>query len=750
VAVVENGSLKEGEILQRIFDHIPVMINFIDAQGRIVMVNREWERVLGWSLAEIHQETFDLFEVCYPDPDYRREVVRFITESNGQWADFKTVVRCGRVIDTTWSVVHLSDGTFIGFGQDITERKTVSEALRASEAELRALFAAMTDVILVLDRSGRYVKIAPTNPRYLYKPQAELVGKTLHEVLPAQDADFFLSHIATALDAGRMHRVEYLLPIDGTETWFDGSVSPLSADTVLWISRDITEHRRSEEALRQSEERYRMLFENNPSPMYVFALGTLRFLAVNEAAITHYGYAREEFLSMTIKDIRPQEDVPALLEFLANWSGAPYEGGPWRHRKRDGSLIRVEVAVHTLLFDGNPSCLVLVKDVTERKQLEDELRQAQKMEAIGLLAGGIAHDFNNLLTVIMGYGALASGSLQETDPLRSDIEQIQRAGERAASLTRQLLTFSRKQVLQPKVIDLNEAVSEMEKMLRRVIGEDIDLRTSLQPEPARVKADPGQIEQVLMNLAVNARDAMPDGGKLLIETKNVVLDEDYARLHVDVTPGPHVVLTVKDTGAGMNEETLGRIFEPFFTTKPVGWGTGLGLSTVYGIVRQAGGSIHVESAVGEGTTFNIYLKRVDELLDDRRGAEDAVSLRGAETILLAEDDEMVRDLTSAILRASGYRVLEAANGGAALMICERHEEEIHLLLTDVIMPEMNGRELAQRLLDLRPSMQVLYMSGYTADAIAHHGVLDSNFPLLQKPFTPAALAHKVRSVLGTA
>jgi PAS domain S-box-containing protein len=673
--------------------------------------------------------------------------MRFVTESDGEWADFKTRVKDGRVVDTAWAVIHLTDGTFIGFGQDVTERRAVGEALRAS----RALFAAMTDVILVLDRDGRYVKIAPTNPMYLYKPPAEIVGKTLHQVLPAPDAEFFLKHIRSALDHGGMHRVEYLLPIGGADVWFDGCVSPLSGDTVLWIARDITEGRRAQEALRHSEERYRMLFENNPSPMYLFDEETLQFLAVNQAAIEHYGYSRSEFLAMTVKDIRPESEIPALLEALARSSRAKYKGGPWRHRKRDGSIIEVEVTKHSMSFDGRPACLALIQDVTDRKQLESELRHAQKMEAIGLLAGGVAHDFNNLLTAITGYSELAMRGLPPADPLSADLEQIRRAGERAAALTRQLLTFSRKQVVQPRVLDLNEVVSEMEKMLRRVIGEDVALRTALDPSLGRILADHGQIEQVLMNLAVNARDAMPSGGSLEIETASVTLDDAFARSHVGVTPGPHAVLVVRDTGAGMSEETQGRIFEPFFTTKPVGRGTGLGLSTVYGIVRQWAGFIQVESAVGRGTTFTIHWPCVAAGVADKpRGGERVAAAPGGETILLAEDEAVVRDLTRLILESSGYRVLEASNAGSALLICERHRGPIHLLLSDVIMPEMNGRELGHRLNELRPDMKVLYMSGYAADAIAHHGVVEADVPLLQKPFTPTALASKVREILDAA
>jgi signal transduction histidine kinase/CheY-like chemotaxis protein len=383
------------------------------------------------------------------------------------------------------------------------------------------------------------------------------------------------------------------------------------------------------------------------------------------------------------------------------------------------------------------------------REKEEQLRQSQKMEAVGQLAGGIAHDFNNLLTAITGYSELTLRRLQAEDPLYRNIVEIKKAGERAASLTRQLLAFSRKQVLQPKVLALNSIISDVEKMLSRLIGEDIELRTVLEPQIGNIKADPGQIEQVLLNLAVNARDAMPHGGKLTIETGNVYLDEGYADQHLAVNPGHYVMLSVSDTGTGMDEKTQARIFEPFFTTKEAGKGTGLGLSTVYGIVKQSGGNIWVYSEVGQGTSFKVYLPRVDEGAQDyKRSAEPEDALQGTEMILLAEDEEMVRKLAREVLEMYGYKVLEAANGGAALLICERHEEPIDLLITDVIMPEMGGRELATRLSQIRPEMKVLYMSGYTDDAIVHRGVLDEDANFIQKPFSPQTLASKVREVLG--
>jgi len=381
------------------------------------------------------------------------------------------------------------------------------------------------------------------------------------------------------------------------------------------------------------------------------------------------------------------------------------------------------------------------------RQSQEQLLQAQKLEAVGLLAGGVAHDFNNLLTVIGGYSNLLLRAAAEDDPGRHKIQEIVNASDRAASLTRQLLAFSRKQVLQPKVLNLNSVVPNMKRMLQRLIGEDIELRTVLQADLGNVKADPGQMEQIMMNLVVNARDAMPAGGKLTIETANVSLDETYARHHVSVVPGPYVMLAVSDSGVGMEEETKEHIFEPFFTTKALGKGTGLGLSTVYGIVKQSGGNIWVYSEIGKGTTFKIYLPRVDQTAEDYKPVAAADRPKGTETILLVEDAEMVRNLAREVLEESGYLVLEAATGKAASRICEEYKETIHLLLTDVVMPEMSGRELANQLLSARPEMCVLYMSGYTDDTIVHHGVLEKGINFIEKPFSPDALAQKVREAL---
>jgi two-component system cell cycle sensor histidine kinase/response regulator CckA len=430
--------------------------------------------------------------------------------------------------------------------------------------------------------------------------------------------------------------------------------------------------------------------------------------------------------------------------------------------RKGGEEFPVELAVVPIRAGGALGFTAYIRDLTDRqqaaealklseqsrKETEEQLRQAQKMEAVGTLAGGIAHDFNNLLSVILSYGDLLLEDLKPSDPMRDDLEQIIRAGRRAHDLTRQMLAFSRQQVLQPRVVDINRTVGATTRMLKRLIGEDIELSLNTAAVSPNVFVDPGQIEQVLMNLVLNARDAMPQGGKLTIETGNLTFDDRYASEHLGVSPGRHIMLSVTDTGFGMDANVRSRIFEPFFTTKEKGKGTGLGLSTVFGIVKQSGGSIWVYSEPGQGTAFKIYLPEVDASKTPISiEASEAARQRGTETVLLVEDDPQVRTLTLTILRRHGYQVLQAASGDEALAQSERHQGAIQLLLTDVIMPRMSGRELAERIAKLRPDTRILFMSGYTDDAIVHHGVLSSEMSFVQKPILPGPLLAKIREVL---
>jgi len=470
------------------------------------------------------------------------------------------------------------------------------------------------------------------------------------------------------------------------------------------------------------------------------------------------GYTFEEVIGKNPRILKSGEISPEEYKLL--WetitSGREWRG-EFHNKKKNGELYWESASISPIRNSkGDITHFLGVKeDITERKQaekemavLQEQLRQSQKMEAIGRLAGGVAHDFNNLLTVIKGYSQLSLTEIKEGNPLRGNIEEIRNAADRAADLTRQLLAFSRRQIMELKVLDLNTISQNLEGMLHRLIGEDIELTILSGDDLGRVKVDPGQIEQVIMNLAVNAKDAMLKGGKLTIETANVVLDEEYARKHVAVKPGHYVMLSVSDTGTGMTPEVRERVFEPFFTTKQKGKGTGLGLSTVYGIVKQSGGNIWVYSELGRGTTFKIYLPQVDEAPEELTEKVETKEIpRGIETVLIVEDDKEVRKLAARILENQGYKVLEASQGSEALPLCKEYQKQIHLMLADVVMPGLDGRELADRVKSFHPGMKVLYMSGYTDNAIIHHGVLEKGMNYIQKPFTVDGLARRVREVI---
>jgi two-component system, cell cycle sensor histidine kinase and response regulator CckA len=527
-------------------------------------------------------------------------------------------------------------------------------------------------------------------------------------------------------------------------------VKPFEMSHLLATIEQALRKQRLTQALLESEERYRLVTESITDAVFLLdAEGQLVWSNPRGLEIT--GYDEAELRGRSLMTLFTPEGGAALLAGMeATWTGENrarfFEAEVIR---RDGGRVLAEAQVSCVLKDGRPVArLAALRDITERKKLEEQLRQAQKMEAIGRLAGGVAHDFNNLLTVIGGRCHLMINGLPAGDPLRRDIELIRGASERAAQLTHQLLAFSRRQVLEPKVLDLNVTLGGIEALLRRMIGEDIQVMITPGGALGRVKADPGQVEQVILNLAVNARDAMPLGGRLTIETSNA---DGPAPDGVGVsraTPGHYVVLAVGDTGHGMSAETQAHIFEPFFTTKDPGKGTGLGLSTVYGIVEQSGGHIAVQSAPGRGTTFRIYLPRVDAApVSDQSPPEVAVAPKGTETVLLVEDDEGLRSLAREVLTVLGYTVLDAGHPADAVSLAESYGQTIHLLLTDVIMPQMNGRQLAEALLATRPALRVLYMSGYTAGAIGAGGVLEPGVHFLQKPFTPLGLGRKVREVL---
>jgi PAS domain S-box-containing protein len=631
----------------------------------------------------------------------------------------------------------------------LSEQAALAQA--KAEARFHELLEAAPDAILEVDRDGRILLANAATEKLFGFSREELLGQPVETLVPES-----LRHAHVA------HRADYLAdpasrPVtpgcdvsarrkDGTEFPVEIRLSPIRSETgdlVTCIVRDITNRKRAERALRESSRQISDILESITDAF--FALDReWRFTYLNGKAEQFIGRRREELIGWNVWEELPElagtafetrcreaaaESVPA--EFTA----------PFPARK-------IWAEVHAYPSENGLS--VYFQDVTARKQLEEQFRQSQKLEALGRLAGGVAHDFNNLLTIIGGYGQMVFDGLEARDPLRKDMEAVVEAANRASALTRQLLAFSRRQMVQPKVLDLNRLVSKVGKMLRRVIGEDIELRLGLAPEAARVKADPGQLEQVLMNLALNARDAMPTGGRLNIATATAALEAHPAGVPPDLPAGTYVVLSVTDTGTGMDAEVRSQLFEPFFTTKAKGKGTGLGLATVYGVVKQSGGDILVETELGKGTTFRIYLPRVERALrsvPDEAGAR--APRRGTESILLVEDEVEVRKLACEMLQSQGYRVLEASDGPDALRVWESNRDSIDLLITDVIMPLMSGAQLAEALTAMQPDLKVLYISGYTDEVIARHGVLGAETQLLQKPFSRKALGSKIRKLLDT-
>jgi PAS domain S-box-containing protein len=624
-----------------------------------------------------------------------------------------------------------------------------------------ALMEHTPDHVYFKDTDGRFLRVSRSMADWVgLEEPAQAIGKT--------DFDFYGRTHAEAARADELEIMRTgrpLVGIEEREVWQDGRVTWVSTTKVplrdgngriigtFGTSRDITEHKRDEEALRLS----RFSLDNAADAIFWLRPDAL-FTYVNDSACRLLGYTREELLSMTVHDVNPdhpREVWPAYWSELKQRRSLTFEGNL---RTKDGKLVTVELTANHLEFEGREFNCSFARDITERKRAEQEksamaeqLRQSQKMEAIGQLAGGIAHDFNNLVSVINGYGDFLIHELAEGDPRRSDVEQILEAGEHAASLTAQLLAFSRKQVVQPKILDLNGLLADASTVYRRLIGEDIQLVAKPAPDLGRIEADPGQIHQILMNLVLNARDAMPRGGKLTIETCNADLDETYAHSHSAITPGGYVMLAVSDTGIGMDEGTKSRLFEPFFTTKEAGKGTGLGLSTVYGIVKQSQGFIWVYSEPERGTTFKIYFPRVmDEAGKIARALKAEPELQGTETILVVEDAALLRATIVRALRKRGYTVLDASNGPEALDKARDFAGRIHMLLTDVVMPEMSGKAVASELEIARPGIRTLYVSGYTNQVIVQYGVLDINTAFLPKPFTNEMLARKVREVLDCA
>src|SRR2546430_237575 len=612
-----------------------------------------------------------------------------------------------------------------------------------------------SDAVALLDEAGAITYASQAATGLLGYGVPELTGTTalgflhpddlaLTERLCRQLLDQPGTPIRTELRARHKDGSYHLVEAVAVNRLDDPAVGAVVAN---W--RDITERLRAEQALRNSEQSYRSLVDGVRDVIFALSPGG-EVTSLNPAFEEMTGFPPAEWVGRPFEAFVHPDDVPLALDLFGRvLQGEPRPTIQFRILTRAGTYRVAEFSATAQLRDGRlTGILGIGRDVTGRGGREQQRRRAQKMEAVGRLAGGIAHDFNNILTAIPGHADLLLEDLGHHAPRRADVDEIRRSAERAAGLTRQLLAFSRQQVLQPKVVDLNALVLDMDKLLRRLIGEDVELATVLDPTLGRVTADPGQLEQVIVNLAVNARDAMPQGGKLTLETRNIDLDSSYTLEHSLVKPGPYVQLTVSDSGIGMDEETQAHAFEPFFTTKPRGQGTGLGLAMVYGTVKQSGGFIWVYSEPGHGATFKIYLPRVDAPVESATPpAPVERPPRGSETVLLAEDEPAVRAIARQALERQGYTVLAAPSGADALALAAQHGATIHLLLTDVVMPGMSGRDLADRLTAQRPGIRVLYISGYTDNAIVRHGMLEPGLAYLQKPFRPDALVRKVRDVL---
>jgi PAS domain S-box-containing protein len=746
-------------------DQSPASVLITDLSGTIEYTNARFTEASGYAAEEVLGRKPSIMKSGETPREKYQDLWRTIRAGERWHGEVRNRKKDGTLYwDAVWiSPIRDAEGRvthFLALQEDVTERRAMVEALKDREERFRQVTEAIHEVYFLADAG--FTEMLYVSPAY-----EEVWGRTcqslydtprsfMDAVLP-EDVPGLLESIETSRREGVAGRSEYRIRRpDGEIRWIQAHQGGVTDDKgevyrLAGVALDVTVRKNAEEALRTSELRLRTLLETvNLIVLALDADGRVEYVNPFLASLT--GYGRDEMLAREWMEFVPEAQRPQMTEAfreLLEHELHPHKTNPILTKAGEERMISWH---NTVLRDalGRPiGTLSIGEDITEQAHLEAQLRQAQKMEAVGRLAGGIAHDFNNLLTVILSTTELLRLDMAPTEQQSADLEEIRSATERAAGLTHQLLAFSRQQVLEPRIVDLNALVANVDRLLARVIGEDIRLRTLPGADLGSVRADPGQLEQVILNLAINARDAMPKGGMLTIETANVELDEAYAAEHTAVQPGQYVMLAVSDSGTGMDSATRAQIFDPFFTTKPKG--TGLGLSTVYGIVKQSGGFIWVYSEPGQGTTFRLYLPRVDgpaqSLAEPRPTRE---SLAGTETILVVEDEEVVRTLTQRVLESHGYAVHAFGSGREALEMVEGLAGPLDLLVTDVVMPDMNGRELAGRLAKSRPDAAVLYVSGYTNEAIVQHGVLVRGVYFLQKPFAPDALARKVRQVLDAA
>ncbi|MBW2147859.1 MAG: PAS domain S-box protein [Deltaproteobacteria bacterium] len=761
---------KSEERFRSLFENASIGIFQTIPEGKVLMANPEILKIYGYTLEE-HLSvdiTRDLY--CHPED---RELFLQKLQKDGVVRGFEHKARRkdGRIITmrmNAW-IVRDEEGRTVrieGTTEDITAQKEAAMAMEASERKYRELVERLDDMVFEVNLEGRLTFANAALESILGYLPDELIGRSWADILEPADVETTLAVYREALRGSySLYYVNRCLHKDGRSRRLSWSLSPRldASGAVIGVkgtARDITDQYIAQERIRLLYEVNQLILDN--IPMSVLVLGKdLRILRANQRYLDFKGIREENVLGRDIREVLS----PLLLE-QQNLSGhlekAAAEGG---FVKIGGLKLQLEgqtelyLNFHILGLRFPPGVenegeeirvLLLIEDHTRERRLEEQFLLAQKMEAIGRLAGGVAHDFNNLLTAITGYTQLLLIKMDLDHSMRREMEEIQKAADRAADLIRQLLAFSRRQVLEPHVLDLNEVVADMDRMLRRLIGEDIELVTVLAPDLGRIKADRSQVEQIIANLAVNARDAMPTGGILTLETDTVILDEAYARDHMGVTSGQYIMLAVTDTGCGMTREVMEHLFEPFFTTKEIGKGTGLGLATVYGIVNQSGGNIWVYSEPGQGTTFKIYLPRVEESEKAIFNHDEPLSLEGGhETILLVEDEPVVREITCRMLKNLGYSVLEASDGEEAIQRAQEHEGPIDLMITDVVMPQMSGQKLARRLEPSRPDMKVIYISGYTNNVIVKNGLLEPRVVFLQKPYTVQSLATKVRQVLDS-